>query len=62
MGAGSFEDDLYTGTQRILLNSSLRLGTYGTEMKTFFLTSRPISQFIIRVGTFFLGSLIIQSG
>ena len=36
-----------------LLNSSLRLGTQRTEMKTFFLTSRSVSGFMIGVAGFF---------
>ena len=48
--------------EKILLNSSVRPGTYGTEMKTFLLTSKPISGFTIGVVSFFYNSLIIQSG
>ena len=31
----------------ILLNSSLRPGTYGTEMKIVLLTSKPVSGFLV---------------
>ena len=35
-GVGSFEDDLYAGMLKILLNSSLRPRTHGTQMKIFY--------------------------
>ena len=60
-GVSSFEDDLYTG----MSNDSSKFlwpGSLGTEMKTFFLTSRPVSEFMMRGGDFFSGSLVIQSG
>ena len=47
---------------KILLNSSLRPGTYGTEMKIFLLTSKPVSEFSVGVVGFFSGFLMIQSG
>ena len=46
---------------KILLNSSLGTGTQGTEMKIFFLTSSPVSGFMMEVSGFFSGSLITQS-
>ena len=48
--------------QKILLNSTLRPGTYGTEMKLFLLTSKPVSGFSVGVVGFFSGFFIIQSG
>ena len=34
--------------QKILPDSSLRPGTEGTEMNTFFLTSKPVSGFFVQ--------------
>ena len=46
--------------QKILLTSSVRPGTEGTEIKTFFLASRPVCGFIIGVAGFFSDYVIIQ--
>ena len=46
--------------QKILLNSLLRPETYGTEMKIFLLTSKPLSGFTIGVAGVFCESLIID--
>ena len=46
--------------RKVLLNSLLRLGTLGTEMKIFFLTSRPVSGFMMGFDIFFSVSLNIQ--
>ena len=50
------------GCQKIPLNSLLRPGTEGTEMKTFFLTSKPASGYLIGVAVFLSDSLIIHPG
>ena len=47
---------------KILLNASLRPETYGTKMKMFLLTSKPLSGFSVQVVGFFSGFLMIQSG
>ena len=41
--------------QKILLNPSLRPGTYGTEMKIVLLPSKPVSGFLVGVLFSFLG-------
>ena len=48
--------------QKILLNSSLRPGTYGTRMKIFLLISKPVLVFTVGVVSFFSRFLMIQSG
>ena len=47
-GVASFENDLNLVYQKILLNSSLRLEIYGTEMKIFLLASKSVSVFSVR--------------
>ena len=46
--------------KKILLNSSLRSGTYDTEIKIFLLTSKPVSGFTVRDVNFFSGFLMIE--
>ena len=41
--------------QKILLNFSLRPGTYGTEMKIFLLTSKLVPGFLVAVQTNIFG-------
>ena len=43
--------------QKILLNSSLRPETYGTEMKIFLLISKPVSGFSVELLVCFLDFL-----
>ena len=52
-GIGSIEDELYAGVLKVFLNFSLRPGIQETEMRTFFLTSRPASVYKIGVDGFF---------
>ena len=47
--------------KKILLNSSLRPVMWGIEMKTFFMTSRLVSLFMMGVCGILSGSLLIQS-
>ena len=61
IGDASFEDDLTLECQEILLNSSLRLKMYETEMKIFLLTSKPILGCMVGVVGFFSKFLKIQS-
>ena len=47
---------------KIPLDSSLKPGTYGKEMKIFLFTSKPVSGFSIGVVDSYSGFLMIQSG
>ena len=47
--------------QKIILNSSLRPGTYGTEKKIFLLAPKPVSGFtVVVVGSFSKSSMVVD--
>ena len=61
-GVGSFEDDLYTGMPKDSSKFLTEARNIRTGMKTFFLTCRSVSGFLMGVAGFFSVSLIFQSG
>ena len=60
-GVISFEDYLYINMLKDSSKFLTKARNINTEIKTFFMTSWPLSGFMMRVHAFFLGFLIIQS-
>ena len=61
-GVGSFGDDLSTDVSKDSSKLFTKTRNIGTEMKTFLLTFRPVSGFMMGFTGYFSVSLIIQFG